>query len=222
MKNCFVWTSILGAVLVGFMFAIPITAHGGSTDRAADQVKQLLAATKADRETAREMLMAQYDENHRQLEAVLSEAVDKHKADSTYGSPLHSAIKCVAQWRVWESDTMLLGIIDYQLDISSFPVGMDVAGYDLYPAASALVSMRVDTQKVIAAIQTSKTPPQIRLLTWVLYRRAGTVDAAKSALGSAKNKGGNDGKLEQATELLEQFAKSPEDLLPSLAGPSKK
>lgn len=139
------------------------------------------------RERALEELGNQYREVRKTLMGSLEQAAKEHRDDRRYMSPLFCAIAAVEGWRVFEAEAQLFSIIDYELDVSSLPLGIDVGGDFFYPAAGALVKLRVDARKVTKAIARADNDRQIQLLTWVLYQRAGTVEEAKRILESEKD-----------------------------------
>jgi hypothetical protein len=105
------------------------------------------------------------------------------------------------------------------LDIASLPDGMDVPGCYFYPAASALVHLRVRTAKVEWAIEAAGDPKRLRILTWVLLQREEDVERAKMTLAKARNQShGADERqrIGKALELLDnpELLDDPDELLP--------
>ena len=172
---------------------------------------QLLAGDQGEHQRALEEVQDDYVQTRRTLALQLEIAARDHKKDDGYMSPLHCTILAVERWRVFEADEMLLSIVDYRLDPSSLPVGLSIGGEYYYPAASALASLRVDTDKLIRALVVqAQGDRQIRLLTWVLVQRAGSADKAKAILEAA----GRNEKFEEAINLLDSV-EHESDLLPS-------
>jgi len=114
-------------------------------------------------------------------------------------------------WRVFEAENSLLSVVDYELDRKTLPVGITVGGDFFYPAAGALVRMRIDTVKVVEAIKSSKTPKRLRILTWMLVQRTERIEEAKGLLQDAAKASSEAAKqnLKQALEFLQR----PNDLL---------
>lgn len=173
---------------------------------------QLLSSAREERRRAMERLVAEYDMTSREIAAALAEAVAKHKNDDRYCSPLHCAIQAVNAWHVYRPahiEPLLLSIVDYELDASSLPNGLDVASDYFYPAASALVRLRVDTKTVFEEIKTSVDPKRVCLLTWVLLQRAGSAKEAKALMQNARENGGGNGEasLARAARLLDRDPK---------------
>ena len=127
-----------------------------------------------------EKLMSQYAQVETILLQNLHNACSREIKDKSYFSPLHAAIKAVEIWRIARADDALIEVIDYTLDMASWPVGLTVSGDSFYPAARPLVELRVDIRKVIKAIRQADNEKRIRLLTWVLVERMGS-DLSKAA-----------------------------------------
>lgn len=173
------------------------------------QVRDLLSAKQQmERWQALRELGGTYRATRQELAAVLAEAAGEHREDGTFMSPLDATISAVAAWRVYEAEDTLLSIVDYQLD--GFPPGMSVGASAFYPAASALVSLRVDPEKVIRAmVVQAEGDRQIQLLTWVLAQRAGSADEAKAILEAT----GRNEKIHRAIAILDGVERVS-DLLP--------
>ena len=125
-------------------------------------------------------LQGEYEKTKQVLLQNLYDAKKDNINNNAYFSPLHSAILAIGEWRIFEADEALLEIIDYTIDPSSLPVGIDITGDFFYPATRTLVKLRVDNAKVIEAIINAKKSKQIALLTWVLNERQGD-NLAKTA-----------------------------------------
>jgi hypothetical protein len=145
------------------------------------------------------------------LYGALRDAVEKNKEDRSYHSPLHIAILSVDAWNVFCAVETLLSIIDYELDVRSLPDGMVVSGDYFYPAASALVRLQVELIRIIGKIETAGTPKQLRLLTWVLFKRTGSAEKAISILKDVNQK---EQKTRQNISEALELLKKPQDLLP--------
>lgn len=175
--------------------------------------KQLLSVQPMERSQALEGLTAKYREVCAALIKTLEEAKAEFRTDRRYHSPLHSAILAVEAWQVIDADVLLLSMVDYELDPSSLPLGMDVPGDYFYPAAKALVHLRVDVAKVEQALAAAENPKTLRILTWVLLERGKDIEKAKMALAEASGKshGATEKRnISKAMELLN----NPSELLP--------
>lgn len=178
------WT--LGIVLAG---PLCLGAIMGPNERAPTpnwDVKELLSPDKGARWDLLDNLGSVYGRTATQIMAALGDALQDHRNDRTYRSPLHCAILAVYAWHVLRADANLLTIVDYELDIRSVPPGAELRGEDLYPAAAALVELRVDTRKVSDAIKASTDSRELGPLTWVLLKRADGAAPAKAILTEAK------------------------------------
>ncbi len=174
--------------------------------------RRLLSEEREERSRALEGLAAEYREVSAALLKTLEEAKAQFRNDRGQDSPLHCAILAVAAWQVIGADDLLLSMVDYELDVASV-YGMDVSGGYFFPAASALVHLRVDVAKVTRAIAAAKDPKTLRLLAWVLLKREGDVEKAQRSLADARSKSrGADTKRQfsKAIELLDD----PSELLP--------
>jgi hypothetical protein len=127
----------------------------------------------------------QYSEECDAIVLALEDAATNHRSNKEFGSPLNCAINAARSLRVYEAEDTLLSLADYQLAGGRRHVG-GVAGGDIcFPAAAALVSLRVDVDKVVDAIvqwPEDQSESGIRLLTWVVARRANSLADAKKVL----------------------------------------
>ncbi|MGI6494737.1 MAG: hypothetical protein ACOX5G_01375 [Kiritimatiellia bacterium] len=175
--------------------------------------KQLLSAQTMERSQALDRLTAKYREVSASLLKTLEEAKTEFRTDRRYHSPLHSAILAVDAWQVIDADALLLSMVDYELDPSSLPLGMDVPGDYFYPAAKTLVRLRVDMAKVERALGATEDPKALRILTWVLLERGEDVEKAKMALADASGKSHGATEKRNISEALE-LLNNPSELLP--------
>jgi hypothetical protein len=189
------------------------TEDGGTGVMGVFNAQALLSDQKTERERGLEVLRAQYNAVKPMLLNTLYEARAKFRDDRTWHSPLHTAILAVDKWRVLEADETLITIVDYSLDEGSIPDGILTSGDDIYPAAKSLVRLRVNIERVAEMIKTAENPTKLRILTWVYFKRAASIEKAKASLMESVNKSQiNTEKqnINQAIELLSQ----PSDLLP--------
>lgn len=197
-------------VLLATVRELAVDAEEGNT-RLVD-TRRLLSEQREERSRALKGLSAEYSEVSAALLQTLREARGRFRTDRRYHSPLHCAILAVDAWQVIDADGLLLSIVDYQLDMASLPDGMVVFGDYFYPAASALVHLRVDVAKVERALEAAEDAKRLRILTWVLLEREGDVEKAKRDLADARSKShGADERqrISKALELLE----APSELL---------
>lgn len=118
----------------------------------------------------------------------LKKAKNSYSDDNTYMSPLHSAILAVQVWKVVTAEDVLLDMVDYGVDPWSVPDGMCLSGSAFYPAADALVGLRVDCSKVIRSISATSSKKRQFVLAWLLVERAGDCVTAQTKLSSAVKK----------------------------------
>ncbi|MCS7304479.1 MAG: hypothetical protein NZ602_05155, partial [Thermoguttaceae bacterium] len=99
-------------------------------------------------------------------------------------APLDCLIGLIEIWRIEEAIPLLLEIVDYELDPRSFGVGGTWGLDALYPAACALVELRVEPIVVLAQLgkleqdDSREAMRKRRLLLWVLCCRVGSVHEA--------------------------------------------
>ena len=175
--------------------------------------KQLLSVQPTERSQALEGLTAKYRKVCTELLKTLEEAKAEFRADRRYHSPLHSAILAVHSWQVTGAEDTLLTMVDYELDMASLPVGMDVFGDYFFPAARTLVHLRVDMAKVERALGAAEDPKTLRILTWVLLERGKDVERTKMALADASSKTQWADEKRNFNEALE-LLNNPSELLP--------
>lgn len=115
----------------------------------------------------------------------LEKAKNSHSDENTYLSPLHCAILAVKAWNIFRAEDVLLNMVNYRIDPRSVPDGMCLSGSAFYPAADALVGMRVDYDKVIHAISAASSKEQQLVLAWILVERIGDLVTAQIILSQA-------------------------------------
>ncbi len=175
--------------------------------------RQLLSVHPLERTQALEGLTAEYYEVSAALLKTLEEAKAEFRTDRRYHSPLHAAILAVHSWQVTDAEDTLLAMVDYELDISSFPLGIDVSGDYFFPAARTLVHLRVDMAKVERALAAAEDPKTLRILTWVLLERGKDVERTKMALADASSKSHGATEKRNLSEAL-KLLNNPSELLP--------
>lgn len=186
-------------------------------ESSAQNIGLLLSPEKKTRETASERLWAQHTRECQALTDVLDTAIQLSRDDRSYGSPLHLACNSAVCWQAIDARFALYSIIDYRLDVSTIPLGVNISGQGFYPAASALIDLRVDAAEVGREISQCDmdSPRRIQLLTWVLAERAGGIEEAKAVL--IKNGAGKDPKRDPLAKALALVSATNNtlDLLPS-------
>lgn len=175
--------------------------------------RRLLSEQPVERSQALEGLTAKYREVCAALLKTLEEAKAQFRTDRRYHSPLHAAILAVDAWRVFDAEDILLSMVDYELDPSSLPLGMNVFGDYFYPAARVLVHLRVDNAKVERAIEAAENPKTLRILTWVLLERGKDIERVKKALADASGKSHGVTEKQNFNKALE-LLNNPSKLLP--------
>jgi hypothetical protein len=173
----------------------------------------LLAEHPKERNAAFDELTVKYNEVANALLDTLDVAKTLYATDHSYHSPLHISILATEAWSIARADEALLSIVDYELDIASMPLGMDVPGYYFFPAAKALVHLRVDVSKIKKAIVAASNLNSLRILTWIMFERERDIEKAKMALSDASGKRHGATEIQNiniALELLE----NPSNLLP--------
>jgi hypothetical protein len=202
---------IVMAVSLAAVRELAVGAEEGDTGML--DTRRLLSDERKERSRALEGLHAEYSDVSAALLQTLGEARAQFRTDRRYHSPLHCAIQAVGAWQVIRADASLLSMVGYELDAASFPTGILVGASDFYPAAAALVRLRVDVAKVEEALRVAEDPKTLRLLTWVLLEREGDVEKAKMTLTYAISKtrwAAEKQRISKALELLED----PSELLP--------
>lgn len=175
--------------------------------------RQLLSTQPMERNTALNGLVAVYGEVSASLLQTLEEAISHHRSDRNYLSPLHTSILAAESWGITSADEALLSIVDYDLDTSTMPLGMDVPGNYFFPAAKALVHLRVDVAKIEKAIAAAGNHNSLRILTWILLEREGDIEKAKMALSDASSKRHGTTEIQNINKALE-LLENTGDLLP--------
>lgn len=118
----------------------------------------------------------------------LEKAKNSYSDDTAYMSSLHFAILAVQVWNVVKAEDVLLDMVDYGVDPWYVPDGMCLSGSAFFPAADALVSLRVDCNKVIRSISATSSKKRQLVLAWLLVERVGDCVTAQTMLSSAGKK----------------------------------
>lgn len=206
-------TLVMTVAIVGLVVLGSLDSVAGETSAPA----RLLSAQPHERAQALATLTAEHQLFSKMMQETLKNASTNSRMDCRYHSPLHSAIIAVQECEVLDSTGMLLTMVDYELDPRSFPVGMDVPGYAFFPAAQALVRLRVNVADILRVLAAANGERTRRVLTWILLERAGGVRQAEQLLlDYAEQKHGITEKNNCiiALDLLE----SPSEILPMPLG----
>jgi len=175
--------------------------------------RQLLSMQPTERKRALEDLTANYCKVSSALLKTLEDAKAEFIMDHRCHSPLHCAILAVETWQVVDADELLLSMVDYELDIESLPDGMFVLGDYFFPAAKALVHLRVDIAKVERALAAAENAKVLRILTWVLLEREKDIEKVKMALTDIRDKSHGATEKQNINKSLE-LLNVPSALLP--------
>jgi len=210
--SCYFSKAVLvHCVCVSFLISTAFSAgQGGGEDDGAANAKRLLSDQLSERSQAVKELASLHRGTSRALLVTLSEAKARFRADRRYHSPLHVAILAVDRWNVLQADTILLSIVDYSLDLATYPQGVSSPGDYFFPAASALVRLRVDLNKVEERIRATENIITLRMLTWIVLKRTGSVENAVlrlSSAGKTSNSVAEKRKFERAAELLDDHTR---------------
>lgn len=140
------------------------------------------------RQEALKSLMTEYEVVTSNIVVAFETARKHHKDDASYSSPLHIAISAINSWKILPAENSLLELVDYQLDANTFPVGVCMSEAYVFPAADALVNLRVDCDKVIRSISATSSKRRQFVLAWLLIQRVGDCVTAQTMLSSAGKK----------------------------------
>ena len=171
---------MLAAAAMGLWTPVGVRAQGkGAADAVAG-----LAGESGVRVATVTKLSTDYRVTAEALRINLEKAIREHGKDRGWMSPLHGAILAAASWRAFETEALLLSVVEYEIDVSTIPEGANIPGQALFPAATALATLRDEPRKTMVALLSAKTERQVQLLTWVLAEGAGTAEAAKRLLNA--------------------------------------
>ncbi len=205
---------ILIVLVITALYVFSAQADINGAEMKGDPIDELLSEEKTWRERNEifQELGMEYNNMQRKITRELRKAAREHGDNKSYMSPLHALILTTEVWRVYEARNTLFSIIDYRLDTASVPLGIVITGDFYYPAARALVQLRVEPRDVINAIVTqAANEDQLKLMTWVLYERVGNVGEVRKMLEpSIANEN-----IKKAIEILD--AASEDDESPSLS-----
>lgn len=170
-------------VLSACLFGVEASDGTGPREPINSIAGRLLQPKRDERASALLELHQQQAAARKAIVLALEEGLKQHVTDTGFMSPLHCAIEAASACRVFEAEALLVSVVGYELDRSSFPVGGLPVTSSFYPAADALVELRVDSRKVVNAICARPgTDKEIQLLTWVLANRTGSLNEAKRTL----------------------------------------
>ncbi len=174
-------------LLSSWMFVTAIQHSSASEKIDATNLSREISISTGMNERRRNIadLQLLYDSTKQVLLKNLYDAKKNFIHDNTYFSPLHVAIIAVGIWQISSANESIINIVDYTINPTTLPVGIDVAGDFFYPVIRVLVNLRVDNDIVIEAIANAKNNKQISLLTWVLNECQGN-DSPKT-IGLLKN-----------------------------------
>jgi len=151
-------------------------------------LRDLQDTSKVLRQGELKHLIDEYETVSSNVIAALDLARIHHKDDVSYLSPLHIAISAISAWRILAAENSLFELIDYQLNTRTLPVGMCMDEAYAFPAAGALVDLRVDCNKVIRVISATSSKKRQLVLAWILQKRMGSREVARAMLLSVGEK----------------------------------
>lgn len=173
------WLQRLGGLMRCLVVLCCCVGAHAAEEPLATIVSQISSDQPDDRNAALSALANNYDS----VRGLVLESLRKESAvdprDCSFRSKLHCSILAVDCWRLREAEPQLLDLADYEISVWSIPVGTNIVGEDMFPAAVALVRLRVDAHAVLMAILRSERPRQVRALAWVLSSRCNSAEEAK-------------------------------------------
>jgi hypothetical protein len=169
--------------------------------------KQLLAGAKDRDETVKALLN------------LLKTNSRPANEDSSYHSIRHCLLLALDAWRPIgnrRAEGWFLRSVDYEIAPHSVPKGVTLKPEEYYPAIGALVRLRPDPRKLIKPLAIARREKNIRLLSWVLVKTAGSSKRAKERLASEKGYYFS-GKEKQGhyDRVMKYLDMDPDKLLPS-------
>jgi hypothetical protein len=169
--------------------------------------KQLLAGAK-DRDDTVEALLK-----------LLKKNSGPANEDSSYRSIRHCLLLALDVWRPIgnrRAEGWFLRSVDYEIAPHSVPKGVTLKPEEYYPAIGALVRLRPDPRKLIKPLAIARREKNIRLLSWILVKTAGSSKRAKELLAAEKgyyfSRKENQGHYDRVMKYLDM---DPDKLLPS-------
>ena len=120
-------------------------------------------------------IRASRDAVRRAVLDVLRKGGHRDRGPIVYGSRLHVAITLAGSWGVRNAEPVLVALAGVPLDGDSIPDGGDVGGAAPFPAAQALVRLRVPAPTLMRHAR----PDDVRVVAFVLA----TVHGRDAALG---------------------------------------
>jgi hypothetical protein len=184
--------------------------------------QRLLAGEQYEREQALQSLNVRQFDARQNIANVLEEASRTSRSNTRYMSPLHCAIQAVGLWLVYEAEDGLFSIIDYELERQSVPDGISVGEGFFYPAANALVSLRIEPRKVVdAIIVRAESDRQVKVLTWLLTQRTGTIESSITFIEGTIEAQGTNPNLVKSVEFLKSVEHRGDLLIDQNSDPGK-
>ncbi len=163
-------------------YALDAQAKKSDSDTSAQNIGLLLSPDKTIRNSAMQKIGIQRERDSTAIVAALTTAIQRHRNDLAYDSPLASVCTSIQTLNIVEAERDLYNIADYRIDGKTIPLGLCIGTDGFYPAAAALVAIRADVYQLVNHIPQCSSDSQIRALTWVLAKRTHDLDEAKAAL----------------------------------------
>jgi hypothetical protein len=128
-----------------------------------------------------------------------------------FGSRVHDALRTARTWRIREARSELVALATIRLRPLSIPIGINMKGTSLYPAAEALAAVAGPPESLVTDMTEANSPYVLWAMTEA-YGRRSTV----ALLRSCKELRGIDASLvDKAVERV-QSVEHTSDLLPRL------
>ena len=162
-----------------------------------------------------------YEDNEKFLLDMFRKAMDNHRQNCGYYSPLHTSIEAVGIWRIRTVVDNLLSVIDYCLDTKTIPDGLMMLGQSFYPVTGALLKLEVEPERLVQFIAKEKEQRRALLAAYVLCRRLNRKEKAVEYLNRELVHYTNDrqrGNIQKAIDLIKKV-EYDSDLIPSPYNP---
>ncbi len=162
-----------------------------------------------------------YEDNEKFLLDMFRKAMDNHRQNCGYYSPLHTSIEAVGIWRIRTVVDNLLSVIDYCLDTKTIPDGLMMLGQSFYPVTGALLKLEVEPERLVEFIAKENESRRTSLAAYVLCRRLNRKEKAVEYLNRELVHYTNDrqrGNIQKAIDLIKKV-EYDSDLIPSPYNP---
>lgn len=181
---------ILGLLAVASVLSFVQSSIAQQEAEMADLPERMLSATKNSRHNAADQLS---DYRTTIVDALVENLKTlSAQPERGFGSAFHLTIVATGQWRVAEAAPILVQVVDFQLDPSTFPVGARRPISAYYPAANALAQIGglEVVEVVFERLQQEAGEEVVRACAWVLKETLGA-ELAIEAINLKQKDGGN-------------------------------